>query len=141
MSRIAGWLGEAEAKLDEWGKGAWIAAMVLGFIVFWPLGLLLLGYMIWSGRMGCSRKRTHWKRGHWGRPTGNSAFDDYREQTLRRLEEEQGAFESFLGKLRKAKDKAEFDQFMEERRNGNGGGNGGCNGGGSGGTPDLQPAG
>ena len=132
MSRIAGWLAEAEAKLDQWGKGAWIATMVLGFIVFWPLGLLLLGYMIWSGRMGCSAKRTHWRG--WSRPTGNAAFDEYREQTLRRLEEEQGAFEAFLGKLRKAKDQAEFDQFMEERRRGNGGG-------GSAGDLELQPAG
>jgi uncharacterized membrane protein YgcG len=132
MSRIAGWLGEAEAKLDEWGRGAWIAAMVLGFIVFWPLGLLLLFYMIWSGRMGCSRHRTRWHR-NWARPTGNTAFDEYREQTLRRLEEEQGAFEAFLGKLRKAKDQAEFDQFMEERHRGAGGnGNGNGNGGGNG---------
>ena len=127
MSRIAGWLAGAEATLDRWGRGAWIATMVLGFIVFWPLGLLLLGYMIWSGRMGCSAKKTHW-RGWSRRPTGNAAFDEYREQTLRRLEEEQGAFESFLAKLRKAKDQAEFDQFVEERRRGNG-------------TPDLQPAG
>lgn len=134
MSRIAGFLAEAEATLDRWGRGAWIATMVLGFIVFWPLGLILLGYMIWSGRMGCSAKRTYWKRGI-SRPTGNSAFDEYREQTLRRLEEEQGAFEGFLAKLRKAKDQAEFDQFMEDRRRGNGGGNG------NGGTPDLQPAG
>ena len=119
MSRIAGWLAQAEAKLDEWGRGAWLAAMVVGFFVFWPLGLLLLGYMIWSGRMGCSRKKTHWRG--WSRTaqgTGNTAFDDYREQTLRRLEEEQGAFEEFLARLRKSKDKAEFDQFMDERKRG-----------------------
>ncbi|MCA2000090.1 MAG: DUF2852 domain-containing protein, partial [Hyphomicrobiales bacterium] len=41
------------AKLDDWGKPAWIAAMILGFIVFWPIGLAILFYMIWSGRMGC----------------------------------------------------------------------------------------
>ena len=27
------------AKLDELGKPAWIALMVLGFYVFWPIGL------------------------------------------------------------------------------------------------------
>lgn len=48
-------------------------------------------------------------------PTGNAAFDDYREETLRRLEEEQSAFVGFLEQLRRAKDKAEFDQFMSER--------------------------
>ena len=117
MSGIADGLARAEAKLDDWGRGAWLAAMVLGFIVFWPIGLILLGYIIWSGRMGCSRNPSRWRG--WsstGRGTGNSAFDEYREQTLKRLEEEQAAFEQFLGRLRKAKDKAEFDQFMDERK-------------------------
>ena len=50
--------------------------------------------------------------------TGNTAFDEYRDETLRRLEDEQSAFEHFLGSLRRAKDRAEFDQFMTERRNG-----------------------
>ena len=116
MSRIAQWMTDAEAKLDEWGKGAWIATMVVGFIVFWPIGLAILGYMIWSGKMGCKNRKSSWKRST--RRTGNSAFDQYREETLRRLEEEQTAFEGFLGRLREAKDKAEFDQFMTERRSG-----------------------
>src|SRR6056297_379978 len=46
-----GWFSRAEAWLDDKGKGAWIAAMVLGFILFWPVGLALLAYMIWSKRM------------------------------------------------------------------------------------------
>ena len=49
-------------------------------------------------------------------PRGNHAFDEYRAETLRRLEEEQKEFASFLERLRFAKDKAEFDQFMAERR-------------------------
>ena len=49
------------------------------------------------------------------RSTGNSAFDAYKADTLRRLEEEQHSFEDFLSRLRDAKDKAEFDQFMNER--------------------------
>ena len=52
------------------------------------------------------------------RSTGNRAFDDYREETLRRLEEEATEFQSFLQRLRHAKDKAEFDQFMAERARG-----------------------
>lgn len=119
MSRIAQWLTDAEAKLDEWGKGAWITVMVLGFVFFWPVGLLILGYMIWSGRMGCSGKKSKWRKAfHQGGSTGNTAFDAYREETLRRLEDEQNSFEGFLGRLRAAKDKAEFDQFMIERRTG-----------------------
>ena len=49
------------------------------------------------------------------RITGNAAFDAYKADTLRRLEEEQTNFEAFLERLREAKDKAEFDQFMDER--------------------------
>lgn len=53
------WLARAESWMDARGKGAWIAAMVLGFIFFWPLGLALLAYMTWSKRMfsskSCSR--------------------------------------------------------------------------------------
>lgn len=47
--------------------------------------------------------------------SGNSAFDAYKHETLRRLEEEQDKFEDFLKRLRDAKDKAEFDQFMDDR--------------------------
>ena len=55
----------------------------------------------------------------WGTPpsSGNHAFDEYRAVTLRRLAEEQRDFRDFLDRLRHAKDKAEFDQFMTERRN------------------------
>ena len=49
------------------------------------------------------------------RSTGNAAFDAYKADTLARLEEEQTNFEAFLTRLREAKDKAEFDQFMAER--------------------------
>ncbi len=49
-------------------------------------------------------------------PTGNRAFDEYRTETLKRLEEEANDFRSFLDRLRMAKDKSEFDQFMSERR-------------------------
>lgn len=52
---------------------------------------------------------------HTFRSSGNSAFDAYKADTLRRLEEEQDAFEAFLQRLRDAKDKAEFDQFMDDR--------------------------
>jgi len=112
------WLGKSEAWLDSKGKGAWIAAMVLGFVFFWPVGLALLFYMIWSKDMfkksrhsGCGRSR----RMHMMHSSGNTAFDSYRDETLRRLEDEQRSFQDFLQRLRDAKDKAEFDQFMDDR--------------------------
>jgi hypothetical protein len=144
-------------RLDDIGKPAWIALVVVGFVVFWPLGVLALGYTIGSGRMGCwrghagygpqrwqdhmdrfqqrmqdkmeraqdrmqraqermQRHAARWAGAGSGRPSGNRAFDEYRTETLNRLEEEQREFMEFLERLRQAKDKAEFDQFMADRR-------------------------
>ncbi len=120
-SHRPGPFARAEAWLDDKGKGAWIAAMVLGFILFWPIGLALLAYMIWSKRMfsnSCSmtRHRSPMRRAATAmKSSGNTVFDAYKEETLRRLEEEQASFEDFLQRLREAKDQAEFDQFMDER--------------------------
>ena len=47
------------AKLDEFGKPAWIALIVLGFMVWWPLGLVILAFTIGSGRMGCGYHGGH----------------------------------------------------------------------------------
>ena len=49
------------------------------------------------------------------RTSGNQAFDEYRAETLRRLEEEHQAFQEYLARLRVARDRSEFDQFMAER--------------------------
>ena len=65
-------------------------------------------------RCGKARRHSH---NHSLRPTGNSAFDSYKMETLKRLEDEQDAFQSFLDRLREAKDKTEFDQFMDDRAN------------------------
>jgi hypothetical protein len=56
-------------------------------------------------------------RGNWGgQPSsGNRAFDDHRAETLRRVEDEQREFKEFLKRLRVARDRAEFDQFMNDR--------------------------
>ncbi|WP_375173146.1 DUF2852 domain-containing protein [Pseudooceanicola sp.] len=121
-TRHMGWLSKSEAWLDSKGKGAWIAAMVLGFVFFWPVGLALLAYMIWSKRMfskSCRRSGRSYEMRRSGyaamKTSGNSAFDAYKSETLRRLEDEQEQFENFLERLREAKDKTEFDQFMDER--------------------------
>jgi len=122
------------ARLDELGKPAWIALMILGFFVWWPLGLATLAFIIGSGRMTSSNGGSirRWfgaadqmrPAGTWWQPSprasGNRAFDEYRQETLRRLEEEQREFQEFLVRLRMAKDKAEFDQFMAERRTSSG---------------------
>src|SRR4029077_5167770 len=112
------------ARIDEFGKPAWIVLMILGFWAWWPLGLVILAFIIGSGRMGCwnhhgmnrwqdkmDRMRSNMRSGvdWWGTgsaSSGNRAFDDYRADTLRRLEEEQREFKEFLQRLRFAKDRA-----------------------------------
>jgi hypothetical protein len=130
------------ARVDEFGRAGWIAATVLAFIVWWPLGLLSLAFIAatrrfaacgpvagpgrWYATTSDQGRGSPWGRGcGWGgrrggyaRPSGNAAFDEYRSETLRRLEEEQREFVEYLDRLRRAKDKAEFDQFMAERRRG-----------------------
>ncbi len=123
-----------------------LAAMIVGFIVFWPIGLAILflkiaqkkeGYpgdlfsyardkaaqgwnasqQTWCG----TRSGSYQSRGM--RATGNSAFDDWRNAELARLEEErrklveaEREFSEYLDRLRRARDREEFDRFMNERR-------------------------
>jgi hypothetical protein len=112
-------------RLDELPRPIWFALAILGFIFSWPLGLVVLAYLAWSEKMACcgfdlgnrrndtSRRLQDWSRQ--SRTSGNQAFDEYRTATLQRLEEEQREFRDFLSRLRMAKDKAEFDEFMAER--------------------------
>jgi len=114
---------------------ATIALMVLGFMVFWPLGLAMLAYILWGNRFEGFRRdfrgakesffgncRAHHRRHHGFGRTGNVAFDDWREKELERLEEERRRldetlkeFDSYVRELRRAKDQQEFDRFMAER--------------------------
>lgn len=119
------------ARIDEMGKPAWIALLVVSFVLFWPAGIALLAYLYGSGRMGCRRHGRAWDKRRWKErlhraaedwhrshhSSGNSAFDEYREEAIRKLEDEEREFHTFLDRLRHAKDKAEFDQFMAERLN------------------------
>jgi hypothetical protein len=121
----------------EWHRSchpASILIVIAAFIVWWPLGLAALAYTFGRRKMACwnqghfadKMERVQWKmdrmrsrmdgRGFWGPSSGNRAFDDYRVETLRRLEEEQKEFKEFLERLRHAKDKEEFDAFMSQHR-------------------------
>ncbi len=141
----AAWSARRPAFFESPWHPGWIILTVLGFIIWWPVGLALLFFTLWSRKMTCmtryngpnrwaakmERKMERMRArmegrgfdfgsfGGFGGPpsSGNRAFDEYRMETLRRLEEEQSEFKDFLDRLRHAKDKAEFDQFMSERRN------------------------
>ncbi|MCP4382671.1 MAG: DUF2852 domain-containing protein [Hyphomicrobiales bacterium] len=116
-----------------------IGLMVLGFIVFWPVGLAILAYIIWGDRIPEIRRHFESRKSDWSRefrgcgrssrrsgtPTGNAAFDEYRSQELKRLEEERRKleeerreFETFMANLRRARDQEEFDRFMRDRESG-----------------------
>jgi len=118
-----------------------IALMVLGFMFWWPVGLAVLAYIVWGEYLGGSAERAErWvgRQKQWARDcrdrsrnhqrgfansTGNAAFDDYREEQLKRLDEERRRldddireFHEYMRNLRKARDREEFDRFMADRR-------------------------
>lgn len=112
-----------------------IAMMIIGFMIFWPLGLAMLAYILWGDRLDQFKtdvnsatekascmfsRRDHSFKPH-GR-TGNVAFDDWREAELKRLHEERmkldamrSEFDDYARELRRAKDEEEFNGFMAER--------------------------
>jgi len=133
-----------------------ILAMVLGFVVFWPIGVAVLGWKFWQKKSGYpgdiisfvrekwekwekSRNWANWARGgeRWGfaarnwaasgfgmASTGNRAFDEWRASELARLEEErqklvaaEREFAEFMENLRHARDREEFERFMDAYRN------------------------
>jgi hypothetical protein len=115
-----------------------LATMVLGFMVFWPIGLAVFAYKMWQRKSGADDLQTvvtaKWNeaRASWTRSsgwswslagTGNAAFDQWKAAELARLEAERRKLEDaarefaeFLDTVRHAKDREEFDRFMAERR-------------------------
>ena len=121
------------SKVDEGGKLAWLTVTVAAFWLAWPVGLLVVAYLAGSGRLqawraeaasgpwfgrngGFASRASGMRWAGFRQGSGNKAFDDYREATLRRLEDEQREFQAFLERLRQARDKSEFDAFMAEQR-------------------------
>ncbi|MBK5568423.1 DUF2852 domain-containing protein [Ensifer sp. 2YAB10] len=120
---------------------ATIALMVLGFVVFWPLGLAMLAYILFGEKLKtfkkdandtvdgmCSAFKRGGRRSNWTHRTGNVAFDDWREAELARLDEQRRKldemreeFDTYVRELRRAKDQEEFDRFMRDRKNGGSG--------------------
>ena len=148
-SASAGFEPRSETQGRRCGSGlrsqwsAWeLGAVVAGFVVFWPLGLIALFLKwkngeVWSGSSGAAapwanfRKPDfqNWKQsagfgfaGNGFSGSGNAAFDAYKREQMKRLDEErrkledeQKAFGDFVEKVRRAKDQDEFDRFMTER--------------------------
>jgi hypothetical protein len=114
---------------------ATVALMVLGFVVFWPLGLAMLAYIMFGEKFQGFKREANRKADDafaWCRSnrytgpvsaTGNVAFDDWRKAELDRLDEERrrldemrADFDTYVRELRRAKDQDEFDRFMRDRQ-------------------------
>ncbi len=80
---------------------ATIALMVLGFVIFWPLGLAMLAYILFGERLRDFKRnandradglfssfRRSGRRYGPSFSTGNVAFDDWRKAEMDRIEDE-----------------------------------------------------
>lgn len=115
------------------GRANWsgfnIAAMVVGFMVFWPIGLFLL-YWIIQGRS--VKELPQSIREQWSRMTGgrrdnstgasdNTVFNEFQQAQYDRIREikdeikqRSRRFAEFRAKAKRRADEEEFSQFMAE---------------------------
>ena len=120
-------------------KGNWsginIVAMVIGFVIFWPLGLLILYWNI-KGRevkdlpRAIQRKWSAMVSGSWspsknseGTTGENTVFDEYQQTQYDRIVEikeeiknRARSFTDFRSDAKRREDKAEFEDFMSADR-------------------------
>lgn len=118
---------------------ATIAMMIVGFMIFWPLGLAMIAYILWGDRLESFKSevndvtdRMSSTMSGFGKSTsartGNVAFDDWRDAEIERIEEERRKleetrreFDAHLRELRRAKDQSEFEDFMASYKKQTGG--------------------
>lgn len=134
----------ARGRIGGRGRMGWrpleLVAMILGFMIFWPIGLAILGLKFWQAKSGFSGDFGAFAQQKWGdfenragfgggfgdfrpfRASGNSAFDEWREAELARilearkkLADAEREFEDYLEGLRRAKDREDFERFMANR--------------------------
>ncbi|TLG76968.1 DUF2852 domain-containing protein [Methylocystis sp. B8] len=144
--------GERGSPWGHCGRMPWrpyeIAAVILGFFIFWPLGVAILFWKLWQKSQGyegdlfafaqeqgarvkeavsgvARETSAGWGGPSFMRSTGNVAFDEWREGELARLEEERRKlaeaerdFAEHIEQLRRARDREEFESFMRGRKNG-----------------------
>ena len=102
-----------------------IPVTIVALNVFWPGGIALAIILAWRGGFAPGQRAAQPieetvksllpDAATAPQSSGNASFDAYRSDMIARLETEQTHFENFLGRLRDAKDKSEFDKFMDDR--------------------------
>ena len=105
-----------------------IAAMVIGFVLFWPLGLFML-YWIFKGRdvremRGHFAQKWHRFKGNEGsdaRGTDNQVFNEYQQTQYDRIreikdeiKERARRFAEFRSDAKRRADEEEFRRFMDD---------------------------
>ncbi len=120
-----------------------VALTVVGFIIHWEIGLAFLGLKLWQQASGYEGSVLAFARDRWeslvgmarglldggkssmpfaARSSGNKAFDAWRHAELARIEAERGKlrtaereFNAYRDELLHAKDREDFDRFMQVR--------------------------
>ena len=120
--------GTATGRRGNW-SGANVLALVLGFALFWPFGLLMV---FWSLRGRDVRElpgavRRRWRRAFGDRSAartrhgGNAAFDAFQKTQRERvrelkaqIRERADRFDEFRAQARRRADEEEFERFMAD---------------------------
>ncbi len=135
-------IGSAPASLtpsrSDPVSGLFIAAIVAGFLIFWPIGLVLLAWALWSQQIkNWPFVRKFLDRdlkdlpmsftSMMARKPDNVALKEYLDREQARLHAEQKnldelvrAFEAFKAAERQQSDQRDFEAFLRQREAGSG---------------------
>ncbi len=129
-SRKGGFCGKGRCAKGNW-SGINIAAMVIGFVLFWPLGLVVLYWNI-TGRNIKDLPpaiQEKWNavfsgvKNHKDSDGGNSVFDEFQQTQYDRIHEikeeiktRANNFRIFKSDAKRQADEAEFKDFMSSNR-------------------------
>ena len=126
-------------RKDCCNKGNWsginIAVMVMGFVLFWPVGLLILYWNITGRNLkdlpgAVQKKWSAMFNGSWSSSKGNdnmkgenSIFDEFQQTQYDRITEIKDeiknrarSFKDFRSNAKRRADEAEFKEFMSSDR-------------------------
>ena len=122
------WSSCSYGRRGHWTGGN-IAAMVIGFVLFWPVGLLILFWTM-SGRNvrdlpGAIREKWAGFAGQWGRgsrySTNNVVFNEFQQTQYDRIreikdeiKERSSRFNEFRADAKRRADEEEFNSFMAD---------------------------
>lgn len=125
MSAATEQMGAPGAVKNRKWNAVNVISIVVGMVVYWPVGLFLLGWVICDRQVrdlpGAiserARKLAGWTRQHTG--TGNRVFDEYQQTQFDRIaelkaeiREREAAFRRYTDEKNRAEEKNQFDEFM-----------------------------